>query len=105
MSNLIDVESTTKDGEPGFKVVHKTNGISRKAVKGRINGRMTAKYPLKAGAIENISIRPVEGDKEFGLNTFRVETFIPFSGFVEEAITDKITDLFEDVEINNKLSQ
>lgn len=66
MPELLRVENHVKEGGPfgedvpGFKVVHKANGLSRNAVKGRMVGRLTAKYPLKAGKIETLKIETLE---------------------------------------------
>lgn len=93
----IDVESIMKNGVSGFKLVMEVKGISQKAVKGRITGRLAGKYPLKANKVEVMSISSIGKDKSRGLTEFRVETFIPLEAFTVNNITQKVTDIFDDV--------
>jgi len=118
MPELLKVESHIKEGVgpfeddvPGFKVIHKANGLSKRAVEGRMIGRLTAKYPLKAGNIETLNTETVrarsqrETDEEFEQverlaqkkergagNTWIVETFVP-----TESFGDNVTRIVEDL--------
>lgn len=81
------------DGEPGFEIRYLYNGLNPSSVRGRARGRVTSKYPLKAGDIQVESTMIDEGIK----NTFHIDVFVPYSSFANKLTGDRLTELLSQI--------
>jgi hypothetical protein len=95
MPSVENFRSDEINGKEGLVIEYKYNGLSSQAVRGRATARVAAKFPLKVGELEVISVNVPEVYEDDLVNTFLLEIFVPNTSDVEEMTSENIVEAIQ----------